>query len=162
MATSFSTRTTRYGAHRLVLVDIENLVGPSHRSPAAVKNVFNRLHVHLGDTSHDTVVTATGRKLLTEATGAFPSRVVIGHGIDGADLRLLEEMTPHRVAGRYASVVLASGDGAAFAPAVAGLNSVGVPTDVVLGAGRAGYALRRLARSVTSLDSFRGTPLAAA
>jgi len=147
---------------RLVLVDIENLVGPYRRSTNAVRNVFDSLHEHLGDTSRDTVVTATGRKLLVEATAAFPSRVVIGHGIDGADLRLLEEMVPARVAGRYASVVLASGDTAAFAPAVTSLKGVGVPTDVVLGAGKAGHALMRVARSVTSLTHLGGSPLVAA
>ncbi len=151
-----STNTNR----RLVLVDIENLVGP-HRSTPQVKQVFDSLAHTLGDTSRDTVVTATGRKLLTQATAAFPSRVVIGHGIDGADLRLLEEMIPQRVAGRYTSVVLASGDTAAFAPAVAGLNAVGVPTDVVLGAGRAGSALRRLARSVTWLPRHTSPAVAA-
>lgn len=147
---------------RLVLVDIENLVGPYHRTTSAVRTVFDRLHEHLGDTRRDTVVTATGRKLLSEATGAFPTRVVIGHGVDGADLRLLDEMIPRRVAGRYTSVVLASGDTAAFAPAVAGLSAVGVPTDVVLGAGKAGYALRRVARSVSSLGGFYDFPAAAA
>jgi hypothetical protein len=147
---------------RLVLIDIENLVGPSHRSTHQVQRVFHRLYNTLGDTTGDTVVTATGRKLLREATAAFPTRVVIGHGIDGADLRLLEEMVPDRVAGRYRSVVLASGDTAAFAPAVAGLNAVGVPTDVVLGAGRAGAALHRLARSVTALGDHFTSPAAAA
>jgi hypothetical protein len=147
---------------RLVLVDIENLVGPHNRSVHAVKATFTRLAHTLGDTALDTVVIATGRKLLSEATGAFPTRVVIGHGIDGADLRLLEEMIPSRVAGRFNSVVLASGDTVAFAPAVAGLNAVGVPTDVVLGAGRAGSALRRLARSVTSLHDLYGSPAVAA
>lgn len=147
---------------RLILVDIENLVGPANRTTSQVRNVFDRLADTVRYTSADTVITATGRKLLAEATGAFPTRVVIGHGIDGADLRLLEEMVPSRVADRYESVVLASGDTAAFAPAVAGLNAVGVPTDVVLGAGKAGYALRRIARSVTSLYRPLPTPSVAA
>jgi hypothetical protein len=149
-------------ASRLVLVDIENLVGPANRTTQHVRYVFDQLAYTVRYTPADTVVTATGRKLLAQATAAFPTRVVIGHGIDGADLRLLEEMAPQRVAGRYASVVLASGDTAAFAPAVAGLNAVGVPTDVVLGAGRAGYALKRLARSVTRLEQPYPAPVAAA
>jgi len=156
------TTTAMTTTSRLILVDIENLVGPTNRTTQHVKYVFDQLAETVGDTSADTMVTATGRKLLAQATAAFPTRVVIGHGVDGADLRLLEEMVPHRVAGRYTSVVLASGDTAAFAPAVAGLNAVGVPTDVVLGAGRAGYALRRVARSVVSLEHPNPTPLAAA
>jgi hypothetical protein len=138
-------------ARRLVLVDIENFLGGSSCSAAAVSTAYVSIHEGIGNTTGDVWVTACGPALLAAAMGAFHTRVLLGRGIDGADQQLVDQLSPESVVGRYASVVLVSGDARAFAAPVRALAARGVPTDVYLGAGRIGTDLYRAARSVTSV-----------
>ena len=72
-------------------------------------------------------------------------------GLDGADQALLEYLRPDVVVGRYSAVVLGSGDGRAFTPAVRALHVQGVPTDVVAPERSTAWSLRAFARSCTGL-----------
>ncbi|CAB4889882.1 unannotated protein [freshwater metagenome] len=135
---------------RLVLVDIENLVGGSCSTTTDVANAFGRLRVAIAPSHHDVWAVACGPSLLAAATSAFPTRVLLGRGKDGADHQLLACLAPHDVVGCYASIALVSGDAAAFAEPVQELAVRGVPTDVYIGAGHIGAALYLAARSVTS------------
>jgi hypothetical protein len=136
---------------RLVLIDIENLVGGSDASRDEVAAAVARIDDVVCPTQTDVLVTACGPRLLKTALTALGSCVRLGRGVDGADARLAEFLEPGRVDGLYASVVLASGDAIAFAAPVRRLAEIGVPTDLVLGRGRVGWELYRAARSSVSL-----------
>lgn len=139
-------------AHRrLVLVDIENVVGGSGRSAADVGRALHDLRHAVGRTEHDVWVTACGPTLCATAMCALSGRVLLGHGVDGADQCLLEHLAVDRVRGRFASVALASGDAQAFAHPVARLAAAGIPTDVFIGSGCIGASLYRVARSVNPI-----------
>ncbi len=135
---------------RLVLVDIENLVGGSGTASAHVSEALDSLRTAIGQSDHDVWTTACGPKLLSTAMKSFSTGVLLGRGENGADNRLLDYLEPAVVVGRYSSVVLISGDSAAFAAPVRELARLGVPTDVYLGAGFIGADLYRAARSVTT------------
>jgi hypothetical protein len=137
---------------RLVIVDLENLVGGSAASLETVREALAALDVAIGRDTHDVRVVASGSTLLTTAMSLLAStRVSLGRGVDGADRRLLDELDPARVVGRYDSVVLVSADGAAFADRVTVLSRLGVPTDVVVGAGACSRRLAAAARTVRSV-----------
>lgn len=144
---------------RLILVDIENLVGGSHITADIVTDAFEQLRSALGPSPHDVWTTACGPTLLAAAMSVFPSRVLLGRGKDGADHRLVDCLHPGDIIGRYESIVLASGDAVAFAEPVRQLAARGVPTDVFVGAGFIGADLYRAARSVIST---RPSPVRAA
>ncbi|MEY4174936.1 MAG: hypothetical protein RI900_2101 [Actinomycetota bacterium] len=139
---------------RLVLVDIENIVGGSHSTEADVERALQRLRRAIGIRTDDVWITACGPTLLTTAMGLFHSRVLLGRGLDGADRQLVEYLRPDQVVHRYAAVALASADGRAFAEPVARLAAAGVPTDIYVGSGQPGHALARAARSITAIHSL--------
>ena len=134
---------------RLVLVDIENLVGGSGITATSVSGAVHSLREAISPSDDDVWAVACGPTLLTAAMSLFTSRVLLGRGENGADNRLLEWLEPVSVVGRYSSIVLASGDSAAFAAPIRRLAELGVPTDVYLGAGFIGADLDRAARSVS-------------
>lgn len=81
--------------------------------------------------SADDMVIASGRRLLIDAGLAWPgARLVLGSGIDGADLALLEACSPAAVAAAYDRVVIGSGDGI-FAARAVELRRAGVVVVVV-------------------------------
>lgn len=150
--TSGSLDTWVPAGRRLVLVDLENLVGGSAATLETVREALAALDTAVGRTAHDVRVVATGSTLLSTAMTLISStRVSLGRGIDGADRRLLDDLEPGRVVGRFDSVVLVSADGAAFADRVGELARLGVPTDVVIGAGACSRRLAAAARSVRSV-----------
>ena len=114
---------------RLVLVDLENLAGgPCHTADAALW-VRRRL-ADCGALAYGDQVTVAvdGSGLASVAWPWRGARCLPGHGHDGADLVLLEELGD-RVPQRYDRLVLASGDGI-FADAVADLVARGVHVTV--------------------------------
>lgn len=137
---------------RLVAVDIENLVGGSNTSSWAVGNALAQLRDIVGTSLHDVWIYACGPDCLRAATGALSAtRVLVRGGIDGADQALLEQLDIAQVVGRYSSVVLASGDGRAFASQVRRLAQAGVPTDLVSRHRSTSQELRSFVRSFTPL-----------
>lgn len=88
-----------------------------------------RATVTIGPGDH--VVIASGRRLLMAAGLAWPgARLLLGTGIDGADLVLLDASLPAAVAAAYDRVVFGSGDGI-FAARAAELRRAGVVVAVV-------------------------------
>jgi hypothetical protein len=130
------------------------VVGGSAFGGREVAAAFQAVHQAVRPTPCDVVAVACGARLLRSALPVFGSRVLLGRGVDGADKCLLEYLCPDRVVGKFASVTLASGDGAAFAAPVRRLAAQGVPTDLVLGAGCVGADLYRAARSVVRAQQF--------
>jgi hypothetical protein len=115
---------------RLVLVDLENVAGgPCHTADAAAwvrRRLADCGAIAAGD---QVTVAVDGSGLACTAWPWQGARCLPGHGHDGADLVLLEELGD-RVPQRYDRVVLASGDGI-FADAVADLVARGVHVTVV-------------------------------
>lgn len=139
-------------SRRLVVCDIENLAGGSRATPEAVARCLRQLDAAVCVTPVDVRVVGTGPTLaITLARAGIPA-VVLGRGVSGADRALASLLEPAGVAGRYASVVLASGD-REFVPAVAALNAVGVPTDVWARPNSVAAPLAAVARSVNILGS---------
>jgi hypothetical protein len=147
------------GQRRIVLVDIENVVGGSSALRDHVvwarEVVEGCVSVRHGD---QVVVGVAPAGLLDLACAWTRVRYVMRAGLDGADLVLLEVLG-ESIADRFAEVVLVSGDGI-FADAVAALASRGVRTTVV--AHSAGLSRRlelrflpdrpRLAPAVSNMD----------
>ena len=160
--TAPGTRRTRHlaarrpASRRLVVVDIENAVGGADASADDVRHALAVIHEMVGHGEGDVWVVGCGPTLLTTAMGVLPRSVLLGRGLDGADNRLLEHLSPERVVGSYSSVVLVSGDGRAFAQPVTALRRAGVPTDLVVGTGGLGGMLRAAARRVVAIppESF--------
>lgn len=146
---------TEHG-RRLVLVDIENLLGGSGATASQVVQALGCLRASLGDTSHDVLKVACGPSMLTTAMGVLGNNVLLRRGVDGADRRLVEVIEDEPL-GLFSSVALASGDAVAFAEPVRRLADQGVPTDVYVGRGGLGTSLRLAARSVTRLGRLHAT-----
>ena len=136
----------------IVAVDLENLVGGSDAPLERVASELEQLHRVVPGPHH--WVVAVGPTMLTTAMPVLGRhRVLLGRGNDGADRRLVEVLQPDEVVGRYAAVVLVSGDGRAFTEVVRQLAAEGVPTDVVAPADQIGHSLRASARSFTAFES---------
>ena len=156
--TATGSRHTRHlaaqrpASRRLVVVDIENAVGGADASADDVRHALTVIRDMVGHGKGDVWVVGCGPTLLTTAMGVLPRNVLLGRGVDGADNRLLEHLSPERVVGSFSSIVLVSGDGRAFTQPVTALRRAGVPTDLIVGKGGLGGMLRAAARQVVSLD----------
>jgi len=135
----------------LHLVDVENLAGTSRPSEAEVIAVLDRYRLAVPVAPTDLVVLAANRATAAAAGWAWPGPLVrAASGPDGADLALLEEARPEEVAGRFARVVIASGDHV-FAPAATALRAAGVVVEVVARPRSLAAALRQAATTVRLL-----------
>ena len=141
-------RRTR--TRRLVLVDIENMVGGAVQDSESViwaKQQFDSL-VDLRPGDH--VVVGTSHIGLLETGCNWPhARYVVGSGPDGADLALLEVLEEN-VADRYGEVVIVSGDGI-FTQKVADLTSRGLRVTVIAHPDGLAARLRLAAQQTTYL-----------
>ncbi|MCQ9368646.1 NYN domain-containing protein [Brevibacterium sp. 91QC2O2] len=138
MKTRFTDSIHRGGLHaadlpsrRLVLVDIENVVGGGVCMPHEVQRAQTAVVTAVGLRPGDQVILACGRfgadVVGFEWEGA--RRLLFREGPDGADLELLEVLGNEHVEERYSEVVLVSGDGI-FAEIVARLGQFGVDVTV--------------------------------
>ncbi|MFP5377101.1 MAG: NYN domain-containing protein [Acidimicrobiia bacterium] len=126
-------RCRRHGTpgRTLHLIDIENLVRGSGATPAEVAGALAAYRAAVAIGPGDHVVIASGRRLLMAAGLAWPgARLLLGAGVDGADLALLDASPPAAVAAAYDRVVIGSGDGI-FATRAAELRRAGVVVAVV-------------------------------
>jgi hypothetical protein len=95
----------------LHVIDIENLVGGSAAGPAAVGPALSRYRAAVPVRVGDHAVIGAGPTLAVAAGLAWTgARLVLGHGIDGADRALLDAVDIDFVVRRYERVVVASGD----------------------------------------------------
>lgn len=141
---------------RIVLVDVENVVGGSaevHDHVTWAKATVERL---VSVRSGDLVVVGCGPDGLVDLGCAWTHvRYVMRSGPDGADLALLDVLGEN-IARRFTEIVLVSGDGI-FADAVAGLAAQGVHTTVIAHRDGLSRRLELAARSVIFLPD-RPTP----
>ena len=116
---------------RLVVVDIENMVGGSVMTPLQVAQVHSFLEaIGLLRGNDQAVVGASHIGLLSAGLGWKGARLLVRSGENGADLALLEVLTGEFVESRFDEVILVSGDGI-FADTVAALAAKGVAVTVV-------------------------------
>lgn len=152
---------------RLVLVDVENVVGGPCRTEACARWARRRLEDELGPFSGqwtDQVwVGVDGGALVNVAWEWHGSRPLEGYGADGADRALLELLTDD-VPRRFERVLIASGDGI-FADNAAALAGRGVHVTVAAHECALSRRLRAAASEVILLSRHGGTgsdPVAAA
>jgi hypothetical protein len=108
-------QTDQAPERRLILVDLENLVGMSPREATtddyrfAVAELVDRLHI---DAAADRLIIGVNPALAFTAHDLCPAaRIVTRTGPDGADERLCEELDDVRfIARRFDTVIVASGD----------------------------------------------------
>lgn len=131
----------RLAGRRLVLVDIENIVGGAVLTTEDALAARHRLEATGCIASEDQVVIGVSHiGLLNSGLAWVGARMCCRSGPDGADLVLLDVVRHENVAERFDEVVLASGDGI-FADMVAKLAGAGVRTTVIA---PAGHCSRRL------------------
>ncbi|HYO39786.1 MAG TPA: NYN domain-containing protein [Nocardioidaceae bacterium] len=136
---------------RLVLVDIENIVGGACDTSARARWARHRLENVVGLRHQDQVVVGVDGGGVVCAASEWPgARAVIGKGKDGADRALLEVLAED-LPSRYRHVVLASGDGI-FAEAVAELTRHGLDVTVVAHESGLSRRLREAATRVVLLS----------
>lgn len=106
---------TREAAHgrRIVLIDIENIVGGGISMPAQVYGAQAAIAAAINPRDDDQVVIACGR-FSVDVVGfewAGHRRLVFRAGSNGADLELLDILENERIGERFNEVVMVSGDG---------------------------------------------------
>lgn len=150
----------------MVLVDIENVIRHACRTQAEAAEAHTLIDAVIGSRPGDVVVIGSDSSGLLDAVLGWggPVRAVVGRNENGADLALLEVLAED-LEGRFAEVVLVSGDGI-FAEALAALGAEGVSTTVVAYRASLSNRLRMAAGSVlylpspdtTEVRSIRPTP----
>lgn len=118
---------------RLVVVDIENMVGGAVMAAEDAAWVRRCLQEAVGLREDEQVIIATSHISFMAAGLGWQGRPRLlppRSGKDGADLALLEVLAGERIEERFDEVVLASGDGI-FTDAVAALGGAGVRVTVV-------------------------------
>jgi hypothetical protein len=126
---------------RLVVVDIENMVGGAVLATEQAAAARRSLQEAVNLSGCEQVIIGTSHiGALASGLGWCRSRLVVRSGENGADLGLLDVLTGERIPERFDEVVLASGDGI-FTDVVAALGAAGVAVTVVA---RSGHCSRRL------------------
>lgn len=147
----------RHYGRKLVVVDIENVVGGAAINKTDVAAAKRRLLAAISIGEYDQIVIGTSHVGLMPVGSVWPGlRYVIRSGRNGADLALLEVLDED-IACRFRYVVVVSGDGI-FTDAVAALGREGVDVTVV---GTRNSVSRRLvlaASHVIYLDDDTITP----
>jgi hypothetical protein len=122
---------THPAGRTLHVLDIENLVGGSAVGPTAVGPALSAYRATAAVRAGDHVIIGSGPALAVAAGLAWPgARLLLGHGIDGADRALLDAVDVDFVAAHYDRVVIASGDHC-FAQLARSLRAAGLDVTVV-------------------------------
>ncbi len=151
----------RFPERGLHLIDIENLAGAGRPSFEEIRGVQKFYAGHLTFGALDQVVVASSHLTLLNAALGWPhARYRVRSGPDGADLELLNVLLHEKVAARFTSVVIGSGDGA-FARAAASLAAAGVRVTVVSRRDSLSSRLAFAAGEVVYLDTRQSVTTAA-
>lgn len=137
-------------------IDIENLCGSSDIRIYEAQMVMRRYHdlVQIADGDH--VIVAASHHNAFAAGKSWPGvRLLMPcSGPDGADRMIRAALRAERIAARFGSVFLGSGDGG-FAADLAELAAHGATTHVVSRASCLSRVLRLAAHTVTTFPSHR-------
>lgn len=136
---------------RLVLVDIENVVGGAVHSAEEALWARQEVESMIGLQVLDQVIVGTSHIGLFSAHAAWPnSRLEVRSGENGADLALLEVMERENIHQRFEELVLISGDGI-FTEEVSRLGGLGVRVTVL---GHIGGVAKRLSMAAAETLNF--------
>jgi hypothetical protein len=139
---------------RLVLVDIENLVGGAVVTTAQAADAHSTVEDAVGLDGTEHVVIGTSHiGVVPTGLGWCGPRLVVRSGENGADLALLDVLATECIAERFDEVVLVSGDGI-FTEAVAALATTGVDVTVLARNRHCSKRLRLAARHTVLLEEF--------
>ena len=153
MTKSNSSQSTSH--RRLVLADVENLLGTGDPTEQAVVQIRQDLLDVIGDVSHTLFEVASSHHAAAAVSFGFPEgRHHWRSGPNGADLALLGVFESDWQVGRFDEVVIASGDGI-FAEVAAAVAASGVVCTVITR--RAGLSAR-LAMAASAII-FLGDPI---
>ena len=143
---------------RLVVVDLENVVGGLCRTEAMTRWGRRFLLDALDLRPHDQVVVGVDGETMHAVAWDWPgARIVLGrHMRNGADLALLDVLDEGLVR-RFNEVALVSGD-AIFTDAVASLTSQGIKVTVVAHENSLSLQLRLVASEVVLLSREPAVP----
>ncbi|SDL41042.1 NYN domain-containing protein [Arthrobacter sp. ok362] len=137
---------------RLVLVDIENVVGGAVMLVEQAANAHVAIAEAVSLVGGEQVVIGTSHfGVMATGLGWRGPRILARSGRNGADMALLEVLTEEHVEERFDEVVLVSGDGI-FSEAVAALGTAGVNVTVVALAGHCSKRLRMAASCTVFLN----------
>jgi len=129
----------------LHLLDLENLAGGARFNAADATALRRRYEAAINIGREDLIVIATSHHAAPVAWFAWADvRRLVRSGVDGADLALIEVLETERVAQRFQTVIVGSGDGN-FAEPSARLQAAGCRVTVVY---QPGTLSRRLAFAV--------------
>jgi hypothetical protein len=139
------------GPRRFIAVDLENVVGGAIPSDEAVTWAKGQIIEALGGLrTGDQIVLGTSHAgFVTTACTWTRQRYVVGSGLNGADLALLDVLDEN-IAARFVEVVVISGDGI-FSTKVAQIAAAGAHVTVVAHLDKLSAKLRLAANSVTAL-----------
>ena len=141
------------GSRRLLLIDIENVVGGLVCSEATAEHARCSIVQAVGAHPMDQVVVATCHKGYPYVAWCWPTaRRRVRSGKDGADLELLDVLQ-EEVPAHFQHVVLVSGDGI-FTEAVTELGRRGVKVTVAARRGHLSNRLRFAAAEVVYLNGI--------
>ena len=144
-------------SRRLIVVDIENVVGGTCDTEARAEWAYRRLLDTIDFREEDQVVVGVDVGALAFVAWVWArARSVPGYGADGADIALLEVLRED-VARRFNAIVVASGDGI-FADLVTELTGHGVHVTVAAHECALSAKLRLAASEVVLLSRLEGVP----
>lgn len=136
----------------LHMLDIENLAGGPDFTITGAEALRRQYEATVPIGSDDLVVIASSHHAARRAWFAWPhARRLVRSGADGADLALVAVLETERIAERFHTVVLGSGDGI-FAEPCARLQAEGCRVTVV---SQPGMLSRRLAFAVRDRIALR-------
>jgi len=124
--------TTNHSSHhRVVLADVENLLGTANPSLQEVVEIRQDVLDLLGNIDGTHFEIACSHRAAAAVRFGFPEgRHQWRSGEDGADLALIDVLIHENVLGRFDEVVIASGDGI-FAPWATRLARAGIRCTVI-------------------------------
>jgi hypothetical protein len=147
-----SNPTLTRNGRRLVLVDIENLIGGAVLTADQVHWARTLLAHVIGLDNTDQVVIGTSHIGVAAIGFEWPNqRYVVESGDNGADLKLLEVLAEN-LDRKYDEIVLASGDGI-FSDSVAHLTAAGLRVHVIAVDGTLARRLQMAATTITRLPN---------
>lgn len=138
----------RSSTRKIHLVDVENLCADARPSAVLVRRVRDCYTTEVAPGADDLVVLACNHGACLEVGLGWPgARLIVRSGPDGADQALLDVLVDENIEGRFAGVVIASGDDI-FTEAAARLAGEGLSVLVVSRARALSKRLRLAAQSV--------------
>jgi len=138
---------------RFVAVDIENVVGGAVLDSTSARDAWRIIADVIALENDEQVVVGVGPSSLLAAGLSRPTaRLVLGRGLSGADLALVDVLRSERIAERFDEVLIVSGDGV-FSDVSAALARSGVYVTVVAREDSLSARLKLAARSIVYLPA---------